>query len=76
MSYKMRRINRPSAGDHVPKGSLANAMSQGMQPKHSGQDFHDIAETMKQGDAYSGGGPSAHKSLGGVMQQGGSKRGR
>ena len=72
MSYKMRLINRPTAGDHVPKSSLANAMAQGDQPKHA----CDIGPSrrLKQGEAYGGMKGSQAKSLGGVMGQGGSKR--
>lgn len=72
MSVKMRKINRPEAGDHVPKSSLANAMSQGTQEKHACS--HTIADAMNQGGGYNSAKGSPHKSLGGVMEQGGSKR--
>ena len=72
MSFKMRLINRPTAGDHVPKSSLANAMAQGDQPKHACD--LNLASVLKQGGAYGGMKGSQAKSLGGVMGQGGSKR--
>lgn len=62
--------------DNTHPPALGSAMQQGSQPKHKASTEGGLAQNMNQGGKYSNAKGSPCNSLGGVMRQGGSAKGK